>query len=160
MAVNAYLQIDGVEGPSTSKEKCIDILSFGFGASQTSTYGEGASGHEAKSGRAHVSDLSVRKVADKTTPLLFDHCVTGDILKTVTLYYDKPVKDQQEDYFKLELTDAVITSISLDGSKEHPTESLTFAFQKICVCYAAEKDDGTLDAFVPKCFDAQKLKPC
>ena len=28
MAVNAYLQIDGVEGPSTSKEKCIDILSF------------------------------------------------------------------------------------------------------------------------------------
>jgi hypothetical protein len=48
----------------------------------------------------------------------------------------------------------------LDGSKEHPTESVTFAFQKICVAYAAEKDDGTLDAFVPKCFDASKLVPC
>ena len=68
MAVNAYLQIDGVEGPSTSKEKCIDILSFSFGASQTSTYGEGASGHEAKSGRAHVGDVTVRKVADKDNP--------------------------------------------------------------------------------------------
>lgn len=160
MAVNAYLEIDGVEGPSTSKPKCIDILSFSFGASQTSTYGEGASGHEAKSGRAHCGDVTVRKVADKTTPLLFDHCVTGDVLKTVTLYYDKPVKDKQEDYFKLELTDAVITSISLDGSQEHPTESLSFAFQKICVCYASEKDDGTLDAFVPKCFDMHTLKPC
>jgi type VI secretion system secreted protein Hcp len=160
MAVNAYLEIDGVDGPSTSKSNCIDILSFSFGASQTSTYGEGASGHEAKSGRAHVSDVSVRKVADKTTPYLFDHCVTGDVLKKVTLYYDKPVKDQQEDYFKLELTDAVITSISLDGSKEHPTESVSFAFQEIHVCYAAEKDDGTLDAFVPKGFNAQTLKPC
>lgn len=160
MAVNAYLEIDGVEGPSLSKPKCIDILSFSFGASQTSTYGEGASGHEAKSGRAHTSDVTVRKVADKTTPLLFYNCVGGSVLKTVTVYYDKPVKDKQEDYFKLELTDAVITSISLDGSKEHPTESISFAFSKICVSYAAEKDDGTLDAFVPKCFDAQKLQPC
>ncbi|HXE15128.1 MAG TPA: type VI secretion system tube protein Hcp [Bryobacteraceae bacterium] len=160
MAVNAYLEIDGVSGPSTSKANCIDILSFSFGASQTSTYGEGASGNEAKSGRAQVSDVSIRKVADKTTPFLFDHCVSGDILSKVTLYYDKPVKDKQEDYFKLELTDALITSISLDGSKEHPTESVTFAFQKICVAYAAEKDDGTLDAFVPKCFDASKLVPC
>jgi type VI secretion system secreted protein Hcp len=160
MAVNAYLEIAGLSGPSTSKPNCIDILSFSFGASQTSTYGEGSSGHEAKSGRAQVSDVTIRKVADKTTPYLFDHCVSGDILSTVTIYYDKPINDQQEDYFKLELTDALITSVSLDGSKEHPTEMVTFAFQKVCVCYAAEKDDGTLDAFVPKCFDAAKLKPC
>ena len=159
MAVNAYLEIEGVEGPSTSRPKCIDILSFSFGATQSSTYGEGASGQEAKSGRANVSDLTIRKVADKTTPYLFDHCVTGDILKKVTVYYDKPVKDQQEDYFKLELGDALITSINLDGSKEHPTESVSFAFQTVHVSYAAEKDDGTLDAFVPKGFSVQTLKP-
>lgn len=159
MAVNAYLEIDGVEGPSTSRAKCIDVLSFSFGASQTSVYGDGASGQEAKSGRASLSDLSIMKVADKTTPYLFDHCVTGDILKKVTLYYDKPVKDQQEDYFKLELQDALITSIQLSGSSEHPSESISFAFQSINVCYAAEKDDGTLDAFVPKGFNLHTLKP-
>lgn len=159
MAVNAYLEIDGVDGPSTSRAKCIDILSFSFGASQLSTYGEGSSGQEAKSGRASLSDLNIMKVADKTTPFLFDHCVTGNILKKVTLYYDKPVADKQEDYFKLELEDALITSLQLSGSSEHPSESISFAFQTIKVCYAAEKDDGTLDAFVPKGFNLHTLKP-
>jgi type VI secretion system secreted protein Hcp len=159
MAINAYLEIDGIQGPSTSRPNCIDILSFSFGASQQSVYGEGASGQEAKSGRASVSTVNVMKVADKTTPFLFDHCVTGDILKKVTIYYDKPVKDKQEDYFKLELEDALITNVSLAGSKEHPTESISFAFQTVKVCYAAEKDDGTLDAFVPKGYNLHTLKP-
>ena len=35
MAVNAYLFIDGVEGPSTSKTGHIDVLSFSWGVSQT-----------------------------------------------------------------------------------------------------------------------------
>src|SRR3569833_4171015 len=99
MAINAYIEIDGIQGPSTSRPNCIDILSFSFGASQATTYGAGASGQEAKAGRASVSDVTIMKVADKTTPFLFDHCVTGDILKKVTIYYDKPVKDKQEDYF-------------------------------------------------------------
>src|SRR5438045_2805451 len=99
MAVNAYLMIDGTPGPSTSKTDAIDILSFSFGSSQTAVYGAGASGKEARSGRADFSNLSVMKVLDKTSPLLFDHCVTGNILPKVTLLYDKPVGDSQQDYF-------------------------------------------------------------
>src|SRR5689334_2058825 len=135
MAVNAYLIIDGVDGPSTSKEKAIDVLSFSWGVSQTATYGAGASGKEAKAGRADFSNLSIMKVLDKTSPLLTDHCATGDILKKVELIYDKPVKDEQQDYFKIELTDALITSVQLSGSNENPTESVSFAFQKVAVSY-------------------------
>ena len=158
MAVNAYLKIEDVEGPSTSKEGHIDILSFSWGASQTSTYGAGASGQEARAGRADLSNLSVMKVLDKTSAQLFEHCVTGDILKKVTLLYDKPVKDKQEDYFKIELHDALITSVQLSGSAENPTESVSFAYQKIEIAYKAEKDDGSLDNWVPKNFDLSKLK--
>lgn len=159
MAVNAYLIIDGVEGPSTSKEKAIDILSFSFGATQTQTYQAGSSGKEAKAGRADVSNLTIMKVLDKTSPLLFDHCVSGDILKEVTLFYDKPVKDAQQDYFKVVMTDALITSVQLSGSQENPVESISFGFQKVKVGYAPEKDDGTLDGFVEKGFDMATLKP-
>jgi type VI secretion system secreted protein Hcp len=159
MAVNAYLTIKDVDGPSTSKEKAIDILAFNFGAQQTNTYQSGASGKEAKSGRAHVNDLMITKVADKTSPILFDHCVTGDILPEITLSYDKPVKDAQQDYFHIVMTDALITSISFSGSQENPTESVTFAFQKVKVGYAPEKDDGTLDGMVYKGFDTTTLKP-
>ena len=159
MAVNAYLTIKDVDGPSTSKEKAIDILAFSFGAQQTNTYQAGASGKEAKAGRAQVNDLTVTKVLDKTSPILFDHCVTGDILSEITLSYDKPVKDAQQDYFHIVMTDALITSVSLSGSQENPTETITFAFQKVKVGYAPEKDDGALDGMVYKGWDLAKLTP-
>jgi type VI secretion system secreted protein Hcp len=157
MAVNAYLVIDGIPGPSTSKSGAIDILSFSFGASQTAVIGAGSSGGEARSGRANVSDVSIMKVLDKTSPLLFDHCVSGDYLKKVDILYDKPMGSAQEDYFKIHMEDALITSVQLSGSSENPMESVSFAFSKVKVSYAPE-EDGELKGFIDKGFDVLKLK--
>lgn len=157
MAVNAYLTIDSIKGPSTSKKDAIDVLSFSFGTSQTATYGVGASGQESKAGRADFSNLSIMKVLDKTSPFLFEACVKATVLKKVVLVYDKPVQGTQQDYFKISLADAIVTSAQLSGSSENPTESVSFAFQSIEVAYAAEKDDGTLDSFVPKGFSLETL---
>jgi type VI secretion system secreted protein Hcp len=152
------LYVDGVQGPSTSKAGCIDVLSFSWGVSQTSTYGAGASGKEAKAGRADFSNLSIMKVLDKTTPLLCDHCASGDILKKVYILYDKPVGDGQQDYFRIWLKDALVTSVQLSGSNENPTESVSFAFQGVEIAYRPEKDDGTLDAAIRKGYDLETLK--
>jgi type VI secretion system secreted protein Hcp len=158
MAVNAYLVIDGRPGPSTSKADAIDILSFSFGASQTAVIGAGSSGGEARAGRASVSDVTIMKVLDKTSPLLFDDCVTGNYLKKVDIIYDKPMGDSQEDYFKIHMEDALITSIQLSGSSENPVESISFAFSKVKVSYNPE-EDGSLKGFIDKGFDVLKLKP-
>jgi type VI secretion system secreted protein Hcp len=158
MAVNAYLIIDGRPGPSTSRQDAVDILSFSFGASQTAVIGAGSSGGEARSGRADVANVTVMKVTDKLSPLLFDDCVTGNIYKTVDVLYDKPVGDSQEDYFKIHMENAMITSIQLSGSNENPTESVSFAFGKIKVSYNPE-EDGKLKGFVDKGWDVLKLKP-
>jgi type VI secretion system secreted protein Hcp len=157
MAVNAYLIIDTIPGPSTSKTNAVDVLSFSFGTSQTATYGTGASGKEAKAGRADFSNLAIMKVTDKTTPFLFEACVKASVLKSVQLLYDKPVNGTQQDYFKITLGDAIVTSCQQSGSSENPTESVSFAFQSIEVAYAAENDDGTLGSFVPKGFSLETL---
>lgn len=154
MAVNAYLVIDGLPGPSTSKQNAIDILSFNFGASMTTSEDTGGG---LRAGRSDVSHVTVMKVLDKTSPDLFQHCTTGDFLSKVDLIYDKAMGDQQEDYFKLSMQDALITSIQLSGSNENPTESISFAFKKIQVCYNPEKD-GKLQGFVQKGFDTEKIK--
>lgn len=158
MAVNAYLIIDGRPGPSTSKSNAIDILSFSFGASQTSVIGVGSSGGEARAGRASLSDVSIMKVVDKVSPLLFDDCVTGNYLKKVDIIYDKSMGDKQEDYYKIHLEDALITSIQNSGSNENPMESITFAYSKIKVSYNPE-ENGELKGWVEKGFDVLKLKP-
>jgi len=158
MAVNAYLVIDGRPGPSTSKTNAIDILSFSFGASMSAVIGAGSSGGEARSGRANVSDVTIMKVLDKTSPLLFDDCVTGNYLTKVDVIYDKPMGDDQQDYFKIHMEDALITSINLSGSSENPMESISFAFSKVKVSYNPE-EGGALKGFIDKGFDVLKLKP-
>jgi type VI secretion system secreted protein Hcp len=158
MAVNAYLIIDGRPGPSTSKQDAIDILSFSFGASQTAVIGSGSSGGEARAGRANLSDVSIMKVVDKTSPLLFDDCVTGNYLKKVDIIYDKPLGDKQEEYYKIHMEDALITSIQHSGSSENPMESVTFAYSKIKVSYNPE-DQGALKGFIDRGFDVLKVKP-
>jgi len=158
MAVNAYLIIDGRPGPSTSKQNAIDILSFSFGASQTHVIGPGSSGGETRAGRANLHDVSIMKVVDKVSPLLFDDCVTGNILKKVDIIYDKPMGDDQQDYYKIHMENALITSIQHSGSSENPVESISFAYQKIKLSYNPEKD-GSLQGFIDKGFDVLKLKP-
>ena len=154
MAVNAYVVIAGLPGPSTSKKDAIDILSFSFGASMPQSSGTGG---ELRAGRADVSNVIIMKVLDKTSPQLFQNCVSGDFLKKVTVIYDKPMGDQQEDYFKVEMDDALITSIQFSGSNENPVESISFAFKKVKFCYNPEMN-GSLQGFVEKGFDMEKLK--
>jgi len=158
MAVNAYLKIDGRPGASTSKQDHIDVLSFSFGASMTHVIGPGSAGGEARAGRANINDLSVMKAVDKVSPLLFDDCVTGNVLKTVDLIYDKPMGDQQEDYYKIHMENALITSIQHSGSSENPMESISFAFEKYKISYNPE-EGGALKGFIDKGFDLLKIKP-
>jgi type VI secretion system secreted protein Hcp len=158
MAVNAYLVIEGLPGPSTSRKDAIDILSFSFGASNTTSI-SAASGSESKSGRANLSDVSIMKVLDKTSPLLFQHCVTGTSLKKATLFYDKPMGDKQDDYFKIEMTNVLISSVQLSGSNENPVESLSLAFETVKVGYNPEKPGGkALAGFIEKGYDLKTLK--
>jgi type VI secretion system secreted protein Hcp len=157
MAVNAYLVIDSIPGPSTSKTNAIDILSFSFGASNTAVLGAGSSGGEARAGRADFSNLSIMKVLDKTSPLLFDACVNGVFLKKVEILYDKPVGNKPTDYFTILLDDSLITSVQLSGSNENPMESVSFAFSKVKVSYNPE-EDGAMKGFIDKGFDVLKLE--
>jgi len=158
MAVNAYLTVDGRPGPSTSKPGAIDILSFSFGATQQAVFGIGSSGGEARSGRANLQDVTIMKVVDKVSPLFFDDCVTGNYIKKVDIVYDKPMGDDQQDYYKIHMEDVLITSIQHSGSNENPVESISFAFSKIKISYNPE-EDGALKGFIDKGFDVLKLKP-
>jgi type VI secretion system secreted protein Hcp len=157
MAVNAYLFVDGVTGPSTSKTGGIDILSFSFGASNSSTYGVGSSGQESTAGRVDFSNLTIMKVLDATSPILSQHCWSGDILKSAYVIYDKPIGADQADYFRVYLGGPIIVSIQQSGSSENPTESVTFAFQQVEVAYKPQQDDGSLGGTIAKGFDLSTL---
>lgn len=159
MAVNAYLHIDGIEGPSGSRSGFIDIISYSWGVTQTQTYSAGASGQETKAGRADFANLIIKKVTDATTPFLTYNCAMGTILSNAYILYDKPVGDKQQDYFRIYLKDALITSVQMSAEKEDTSETISFAFQAVEIAYKPEKDDGSLDAAISKGFNLATLMP-
>lgn len=157
--INAHIVIEDRPGPSAAMTDAIDVLSFSFGVSQTGQYQAGSSGRESRAGRADVQNVTFMKVLDKTSPLLFDDCATGNILSKATMFYMKPMGDQQEAYFKIEMEDVLITSVQTSGSSENPVESVSLAFEKVKFCYNPEDDEGKLAGWVEKGFDTSTLKP-
>jgi type VI secretion system secreted protein Hcp len=133
-AVNAFLTLDGIDGPSTSKPHAIDVLSFSVGVSST----------DPKLQKAACSNLSIMKVLDQTSPLLFQAAVTGRPFATAVLAYDKPVGAQQETYFTLTLENALLTSVQDSGSNENPTESVSLKSSTMTFSYRPQKPDGSL----------------
>lgn len=156
MAIDAFLYLDGRTGPSMKREGAIDILSFSFGATMTSSYGAGRSGKEAATGNASASDVSVMCVSDKLTPELFRDLCTGHNFPTVKIEYEKPVGDEQQAFFRVAMEDAHLTSFQLSGSSENPVLSLSFAAEKIKVSYNPQADEHTFEGFVDGGFDFGK----
>ena len=141
--VNAYLFVDGIKGPSTSRRDAIDLLSFSVGVTNavSTTTRAGATGVAVA--KPVCSDLSIMKVVDSASiPLLAD-ALAGKILTTVTIVYSKTVGDSSFDYFTLTLGNVIVSSVQESGSNENPTESVSFNAQTYTFSYTPQKPDGT-----------------
>jgi len=159
MASDMFLKLDDIKGES-SKEKHtgeIDINSWGWGVSQTgSSHVGGGSG----SGKATVSDMTVTKHVDRSSPLLFQMCCAGTPIAKGLLTCRKAGGKALE-YVKITMEQAIITSVTLGGDAggDFITETVTLNFAKMNYEYVPQKGDGTGDASVVKGWDIAQGKP-
>ena len=158
MAVDYFLKIDGVPGESAdAKHKGeIQLESFSWGASQTGTMAYGGGGG---AGKVDMQDFHCVKQVDKASPVLFNHCATGEHLKKALLTMRKAGKEQQE-FMKWTFNDLLVTSYTLSGSNGagEAMEQISMNFTKISVDYAAQKADGTLEGYTTKGYDIKANK--
>jgi type VI secretion system secreted protein Hcp len=101
-AVNAYLKIDGIPGESADdKHKDeIELLSYRQGAPPSTT------ARAARAGAVSMSEITITKTIDKSSPKLMEACATGKHFPTATVTVR---------YMKYELHDVVITSYRAGG---------------------------------------------
>jgi type VI protein secretion system component Hcp len=147
MAIDAFMYIDGREGPSLKRKTAIEILSMSYGASMTSSYGAGRSGGEAATGVASASDVTVTCVADGLMSQFHKDCCTGHIYKTLKIEYEKPVGNKQAAFFQMEAEDVHLTGIQISASNENPMVSMSFAIEKLKVNYNPQDGTGKLQGF-------------
>ena len=141
--VNSYLFVDGIKGPSTTRQDAIDLLSFSVGvATATTTTRADAIG----ASKPICSDLSVMKVVDSASIPLIADALAGKTLATVKIVYSKPVGDHTVDYFTLTLGNVIVSSVQESGSNENPTESVSFNAQTYTFSFTPQNSDGSAGA--------------
>lgn len=144
MAVDYYLKLDGIQGEAVTEgfKDQIQLLSFSWGGSQvTSVAGTGGSG----AGKVDLSDLSVMKHYDKSSPQMFKSLISGTHIKSGILSATKAGAGGKP-FLKVTLGELFVTSLQNSASSEIPTESVSFSYNTIKIEYSTQNDQGILTA--------------
>ncbi len=156
MAVDFFLKLDAIDGESVAEghTKEIAIMSFSWGASQTtSVAGTGGSG----AGKANLADLSIMKTYDAASAPMYKSLLLGTHIKTGVLTAAKSGAGGKA-FLKISLTELFVTSIQISGSSEVPMESVSFSYNTIKTEYFQQSEDGTVAAKAPVSFDLKANK--
>ena len=148
-----FLKIDGVPGESTDdKHKGeIDVESWSWGETNSGSSGHGGGGG---AGKVTPQDLTVTKRVDKSSPVLFIACATGQHFKDALITARK-AGGQQQEYLKIKIEDVLVssyqTSASTGGGLVY--ETVSFNFAKLEIAYKEQKPDGTLGGEAKQKYD-------
>jgi type VI secretion system secreted protein Hcp len=149
-AADFFLKIDGIQGESEDKthKDEIQILSFSWGVSNS---GSGAFGSGSGSGKASVSDISLQKYVDKSTPNLWKYCFLGKTVGDAIITVRKAGGDSPVEYLVYNLTEVFISSVQDSGSEGGgiAMESISLNFAKVEITYTIQSADGTAGASTP-----------
>jgi type VI secretion system secreted protein Hcp len=145
MAIDVYLQIDGIKGESTDdKHKdWIECKSVAWGVWQPkSATASTGGGHTAE--RCEHTEISLAKLADLSTPVLLQTCSSGKTIPRAKFEFMRA--DGQGDrvkYFEIEIENVLIGEVTpkvMEG--DILTESVGLKFSKIKWKYTQQKVSG------------------
>lgn len=147
-----YIEIEGIKGESRdSKHKdTIEPDSISLGCTQPAAAGpfSGRGGHSAA--KVVFQDIHFTKGIDSATPELFARVCDGKHITKATIYFYRAQGDTRHQYYKIELEDVMVSSISHSASGPHVSESVSVAFAKITETYVPMSDLGKPGTAVPR----------
>jgi type VI secretion system secreted protein Hcp len=142
MAVDMFLQLEGIKGESADKTHKgeIDILAWSWGLSNSGTFHQGEGGG---AGKANFQDISVTKYVDKASADLLYSSASGKHIPKAKLTVRKAGENPLE-YLTFELENILVSSVSTGGSggEDRLTENVSLNFAKIKMEYWTQGAKG------------------
>lgn len=145
MAIDVYLQIEGIKGESadSAHQDWIELTSAHWGVTQPRSTSVSTSGGHT-SGRCEHRALTLSKLADLASPILMQHCSMGKTIPKAKLEFmradgqGKPVK-----YYEVELENVMIASMEqLVSQGSIVNDSIGLRFSKVKWKYTQQKIGG------------------
>lgn len=149
--MSAYIKLGDIEGESQDdKHKgWIDIESFSQGISRPIDSQHSGGAYRSS---ANMSDISIMKMVDKTTPKLSEAICKGTAFPKVNIDFMTSVGDgNRVPYLQIELKNARVTSFQVGaGADSKATESLSLNYEEIKWTYTqydkAGKSSGKVES--------------
>jgi type VI secretion system secreted protein Hcp len=142
MAVDMFLQLDGIKGESSDAKhkEAIDVLAWSWGLSNSGTFHSGGGGG---SGKANFQDISLTKYIDKASADLMYHCASGKHIAKGSLIVRK-AGDKPLEYLIIKFDKILVSGVSTGGShgEERLTENVVLNFSKVALEYKVQDDKG------------------
>ena len=140
MAVIRYfLKLGNIKGESTDKghQDEIEVLSFGWGATQSG--GLGGPGGGGGTGKVEVDELTFVATSGLASPPIFAACAKGEHLPEAVLTGRRVGgKGQGQDFLVIKLKEVLISSYSqFAGEAERPEDEVSLVFGELEVTASA-----------------------
>ena len=153
-----YIQLQGIDGESkdSKHEGWIDILSFDYSVSQSTSMSTGGGSGV---GRASFNPLSFAHYVDKATPNLLQYCASGKTIPTAKVSCCK-VGDGSQEYMLITLSGCQITHAGPIGVSDDARvkEQVSISYEKIEVEVREQNADGSMGAAVTGTWNVKENK--
>ena len=140
-AVDYFLEVNGVPGESQDAKlaKAIDVLSYSWGASQST---------DKKSG-PRLGDLVITHRVDLASPPLFQRLATNTTIPSAELIARKAGEDQFI-FLRFCFQNVQVTSIQQSGKSgdDVPTEQVSFSYGAVSEQYTQQDNTGGIGTTV------------
>ena len=124
MPFDGFLKIDGIKGEcKDSKHKDeIDVLSFSYGVTQSTSI---ATGGGLTAGKSSLGAFSFNQTYHKGSVPLYVYCATGKHIDNVVFTARKSAGDNQLEYLVIKFESCLITSVQTMGGSENDRSRVT-----------------------------------
>jgi type VI secretion system secreted protein Hcp len=146
MAIDVYLQIDGIKGESQDDkhQDWIEVTGVHWGVHQPrSATASTSGGHTAE--RAELQEISFSKLTDMASPILAQHCAMGKTIPKAKLeFFRADGNGTRVKYFEVGLENVLIGMVKphLGGDETYLSELINLKYSKITWRYTQQKIGG------------------
>jgi type VI secretion system secreted protein Hcp len=143
VALDTYLQIDGVDGEALDDKhkNWIELLGFSHQMEQPTSGSKGSAGGAA-TGRVIHGDLIIHKYLDKSSPKIYEAISQGKAFKKMKIECCRAGGSQLK-YLEISLEQVMISSVHMSkvggGAGDIPTEEVALNYSKIEWTYTQQK---------------------
>ena len=126
-----YIKYEGIDGEATHEnhKKWLDIQSIQWGVGRAISTPSGSTSNREAS-EPSVSEVTITKLMDSSSPKFFTEACTGAVGKKVEIHL-VTTGSPGNTYASYILTEALVSSYSMSSGGDRPSESISISFTKM-----------------------------